>query len=416
MRKIAPLSALIEGLPPAYWLLWTGTLINRLGGFVVPFLTLYLTGKRDIPVGQAVLMVSLLGAGSFLSQLVGGELTDRLGRRSMMLTSFLVTPVFMITLGLARSVPVIAGCMLLLGFFIDLYRPAVSAAVADLVPPESRTRGFGYIYWAINLGAAVAPVLAGVMADYSYLALFFADALTTLLFGLIVLFGFRETRPVEAAHHAAHASVLERLGQIKRVPILLLFSFVSLFFGIIYTQGNVTLPLDMAAHGLEPSKYGLTIAVNGFLIILTTIPVSNLAAKWPRFPTMAVAAVFLGLGFGFTGLASSMPLFMLSVAIWTIGEILGTSVAPTIIADMSPVELRGLFQGIFGSSWGLAYFLGPIAGGWIYESWGATTLWTITFAVGLILCAAYLALGRLGRRGAMAATGRLPTNYTETEE
>ena len=78
------LASLIEGLPPTYWLIWLGTLINRLGGFVIPFLTLYLTTQRAIPVSQAALMVSLFGAGSFLSQLSGGEFTDRLGRRPVM--------------------------------------------------------------------------------------------------------------------------------------------------------------------------------------------------------------------------------------------------------------------------------------------------------------------------------------------
>jgi len=53
-------ASLTEGLPPTYWLLWSGTLINRLGGFVIPFLTLYLTNQRGIPVSQAALMVSLL--------------------------------------------------------------------------------------------------------------------------------------------------------------------------------------------------------------------------------------------------------------------------------------------------------------------------------------------------------------------
>src|SRR5512145_2195389 len=108
MQKASPFSSLVEGLPPAYWLLWVGTLINRLGGFVVPFLTLYLTRQRLIPVSQAALMVSLLGAGSFLSQLVGGELTDRLGRRPVLLMSFFITPIFMIALGLARDLALIS--------------------------------------------------------------------------------------------------------------------------------------------------------------------------------------------------------------------------------------------------------------------------------------------------------------------
>src|SRR5215216_952371 len=215
------LRALVEGLPPTYWLIWMGTLINRLGGFVIPFLTLYLTAQRGIPVSTAALMVSLFGAGSFLAQLSGGEMTDRLGRRPVMLMSFFVTPIFMIALGLARDLFLISLSTFIVGFFTDLYRPAVGAAIADLVPAESRTRAYGYNYWAINLGAAIAPVLAGLMAGYSYLILFVADAVTTAIFGLIVLFGIHETRPAQA-HHTAPAPMKERISQLKCEPILLI--------------------------------------------------------------------------------------------------------------------------------------------------------------------------------------------------
>lgn len=391
------LASLTQGLPPTYWLLWSGTLINRLGGFVIPFLTLYLTDQRGISVSQAAFMVSLFGAGSFLSQLIGGELADRLGRRPVMLLSFLVTPIFMLALGLANDVALIALLTFIVGFFTDLYRPAVGAAIADLVPPESRTRAYGYNYWAINLGAAVAPLLAGLVAGYNYIILFAADALTTLAFGLIVLFGIRETRPAEA-HHTAHASFTERVGQLKREPILLIFSLLALFFGMVYMQSYVALPLDMQSNGLGPEAYGATIAVNGFLIILVTIPISNMAVKWHRFRTIALSAVFLGLGFGFTALADNLILFMLSVAIWTVGEIAATSVAPAIIADFSPVELRGVYQGIFGAAWGLSFFLGPLTGGWIYEHFGSDALWLVCLAIGILLAFCYLALGAPAKR------------------
>lgn len=401
-------ASLVEGLPPTYWLIWTGTLINRLGGFVIPFLTLYLTSQRAIPVSQAALMVSLFGAGSFLAQLSGGELTDRLGRRPVMLMSFFVTPIFMVILGLARDLVLISIATLIVGFFTDLYRPAVGAAIADLVPPESRTRAYGYNYWAINLGAAVAPILAGLMAQYDYLILFIADALTTAIFGFIVLFGIRETRPAQA-HHAATQPISERISQLKRAPILLIYSLITLFFGMIYTQGYVSLPLDMQSHGLGPDQYGTAIAVNGFLIILVTIPVSNMARKWPRFETVAIASVLLGLGFGFTALASNFPLFALSVAIWTLGEIAGTSVGPTIIADLSPIDLRGLYQGIFGAAWGLSYFLGPLVGGWVYENLGANTLWIGCLVTGILIAFCYLALSAPAKRQ-MAQSGPLSTD------
>jgi MFS family permease len=393
------LRSLTAGLPRTYWLLWVGTLINRLGGFVIPFLTLYLTQERGLPVSQAALMVSLFGAGSFTASLVGGELTDRLGRRPVMLLSFLLAPVTMIALGLVRPLAILAPLVYFQGFLTDLSRPAVSAMVADLVPSAERPRAFGYLYWAINLGFAAAPILAGFMARYDYLLLFIGDAITTFIFGLIVFFGVQETRP-RLAHSAAKESVRQRAAHVKRAPLMLAFAALALGAGLIYMQGLVTLPVDMAAHGLGPEQYGQAIAINGMLIVLVSLPVSNLAVRWRRFPALAASAVFLAFGFGLTGLADSMVLFGASVAVWTVGEIIGATISPAVVADLSPIDLRGLFQGVYGAAWGLSAFIGPLLGGWVYQNLGPQALWFGCFGLGLLLAAGYLTLGRsAGRRG-----------------
>jgi MFS family permease len=392
-------SAYGRDMPPSFWFLWFGTVVNRLGGFAVPFLMLYLTSRLGIGPATAALMVSVLGAGSFFAQLTGGELADRLGRRPVMMLSFFITPLAMIALGLVRDPLLLVTAMFVLGFFTDLYRPAVSAAIIDLVPADKRTRAFGLIYWAINFGAALAPIAAGLLANVDYFLLFLGDAVTTAVFGIIVLARVPETQAAEVAA-AARVRMTARVGQALRDPMLLVFVLLSLLVGMIYAQGQVTLPLDMAANGLPPSDYGLAIAVNGALIVVITLQISRLAEGWPRYFVMALAALLLGVGFGLTELAGSLAFYALTVAIWTVGEVIGAAVAPVIVAEMSPRQMRGLYQGIWGSSWGLAFFLGPALGGFVFEQYGSAALWGGAFVLGVMLFFAYLGLSIPARRRA----------------
>jgi MFS family permease len=304
----------------------------------------------------------------------------------------------MLTLGLARETWLIAVAMFLLGFFTDLFRPAMSASVIDIVPADKRTRAFGYIYWAINLGAALAPIIAGILANFDYFLLFALDALTTAAFGVIVLLRVPGSQAAEHKVAAKEANTRGRSGMAARDPMLLFFFVLSLGVGLIYSQSHVTLPVDMAAAGLPPSDFGLAIAVNGALIVLVTLQVTRRLERFPRYLVMALAALLLGAGFGLTELASTLPLYALTVVIWTIGEVIGAAVAPVIVSEMSPVALRGLYQGIWGASWGLAFFLGPALGGFVLHNYGSGVLWGGVFVLGVAISLGYLALSIPARR------------------
>lgn len=389
------IASAVSELPPTYWLLWTGTLVNRLGGFVAPFLSLYLTGDRGIPVSRTAFVISLFGAGSFLGRIVGGELSDRLGRRPVLLTSFLVTPLVVLFVGLVRPLAWIAAGTTLLGFFTDLYRPAVSAAIADIVAPGKRVRAFGYLYWAINLGAAIAPVIGGVMAHSNYFLLFAGDAVTTLVFGLLVLVKLRETQPQQFRQARTGVRVpVSRLGLLARQPTLLMFAGLTFLFGMVYAQSASTLPVAMLRHGVGPSGYGLVISLNGLLIVLLGLAGGRTAERWPRFRALALANVLLGAGFGLAALGGSLWLYSVSVVIWTLGEIVNASVAPAVVADLATAEVQGLYQGVYGSAWGLAFFVGPAVGGLVYGQFGNVAIWTACLAVGLVSAGGYLLLGR----------------------
>ena len=120
-------------LPPACWVLWFGTVVHRVGGFAVPFLMLYLTTRLGISPVTAALMVSVLGAGSFIAQLTGGELADRFGRRPVMLLSLFISPVAMVILGLVREPLFLVSVMFVLGFFTVLNEPSLSTDVCTVI-------------------------------------------------------------------------------------------------------------------------------------------------------------------------------------------------------------------------------------------------------------------------------------------
>src|SRR5262252_1240322 len=113
--------------PRAYWYVWWGTLINRLGGFVVPLLTIYLIKVRHISDAEAGAVVSVYGAGSIAALLVGGWMADRIGRKVTLVVSLFGGAIAMLVLGVVRDLGAITAMVAVVGFVAELYRPAMQA-------------------------------------------------------------------------------------------------------------------------------------------------------------------------------------------------------------------------------------------------------------------------------------------------
>lgn len=382
----------MRGLPRVFWFLWIGALLNRLGGFVYTFLALYLTEARHFSVAHAGAVVSLYGVGSFAAAPIGGYLADRIGRRRTMLASFVLGAAAMVQLGLARASWHIALAAPLVGLFCDLFRPAQQATVADVVPEADRTRAYGYIYWAVNVGFSGAAVIAGLLSARSFTWLFFADAVTTLLFGIIVYLRVPETHP-------------ERHGRARPDPRLPLTdrTFVTFMLAqfpitLVSAQGFSTLPLDMAAHGVNNNTYGLLLAMNGILIILFQPLALRHLGRFRRGRVLALAALFQAIGFGLTGFGAGAGWYALTIVIWTTAELLYSPVCPALVSDLAPISLRGSYQGAWMMSWGAAIFLAPLIGSFVLERYGSRALWASCFAICLLSAAIHLAIIPARRR------------------
>jgi MFS family permease len=384
-------------LPGAFWTLWVGTLVNRLGGFVVPFLALYLTRNRGLDIAKAGAIVSLFGLGSMTAGPLGGTLADRIGRRATMLISLFGGGLVMLALGWQTHPVAIAINVLLLGLVSDLYRPAVSAMVADLVPPEKRMTAYGHLYWAINLGFSLAPVIAGLLASKSYLLLFAGDAVTTFLYGLIVWRRVPETRPaVQASHDGVAGSGLRG---VLVDGVFMSFVALNFFIGLVFQQHGTTLPIDMTSHGISESTYGVVIAVNGVLIILIQPGATRMMQRFRRSRVLAVASLLIGAGFGLYAIPGTAVWYATGVAVWTLGEIASSPTTSSIVADLAPTHLRGRYQGVFMMSWGLAMFVAPTLGTLVLARSGGSTLWATCLAIGVFVSGGQLAIaGARSRR------------------
>jgi MFS family permease len=380
----------VGGLPRTFWYLWLGTLINRVGIFVLPFLTLYLTEQRGLNPELATAAVSMFGIGSFASQIIGGWLADGWGRRPTMLTSLFVTPFMLLALMTATDYAAIIVCTLLLGLFTDLYRPASAAIITDVVPQADRARAFNLRFWAINLGAAVGLGLGGVLARQNYQLLFIGDAVTTFLFGLVIVCLVRETRPTRSPQPTVGAAptlpktfALPAHGERSLMIFTLLFSMVLLVTNSVYHQFDATMALAMTADGLNEVDYGSVSALNGLIIVLISLSLNGLMARYEPFRVLACGLLLIGVGFGLYSIDGGISIYALGLIVVTLGEIISAPLSSIIVADISPLHRRGFYQGVLGAGFGLSAFLGPLVGGIVYHRAGADTLWIAC----LIACA-----------------------------
>ncbi|MFI6674742.1 MDR family MFS transporter [Kribbella sp. NPDC050470] len=402
MSATAAVDTPAPALPRAFWALWVCQLVNRLGSFVQPFLVLYLTQDRLLSAGTAGAVAAAVGAGSVASQLVGGWLADRVGRRVTMLACFFGTAAALILLGSARSMVMIWAAAFVVGLLGDLFRPAVQATVADLLQPGERVRAYGLLFWAINLGFSVSTVSAGVLASVGYGLLFWLNAGTSVIAGLVIWTMVPETRP------ALDEGVSRRplLPVALRDTVFLLMVLLQIGYATIYFQGYSTLPLAMADDGLPSSTYGLVIALNGVVIVLVQPFLGKRLAKFDRPKLLAASMLVVGLGFGLGAVVHNWWGYGLSVVVWTIGEIGFAAVIGAVFADLAPVDLRGGYMGMSGMAFGVGAVVGPLAGANALDTFGPTATWLGCALLGVLIFIGQFALAPAlhARAAANAAT------------
>ena len=396
------------GLPGAFWWIWLGTLVNRLGGFVLPFFAFYITGPLHRSAALAGAVSALFGVGAAISGVVGGVLADRVGRKPTLVCSLLANAVTIVALGYARSPWLLAVGALAVGLATNAFRPAQSAMIADLVPAEDRVRAYALTFWAINLGFSFSMAAIGLVSHFGFLALFYADAATTTLCAVLIAVMVRDTTPKERIRAARSAAIAgggtaDGLHTVLRDRTFLAFVCTTFVLLAVFNQVQSGLPIAMAASGLSSGTFGRISAINGVLIVLLQMPVTRLLKRYPEGRVLAGAGLVIGAGFGVLAFGQSAEMYVLCVVVMTLGEIGSTPTGQAVSARLAPDHLRGRYQGVYQLSWTLAQIVAPLVGGAVIGAYGGAPLWIGCFAATGVAALAFLRIGaRIERRVADA--------------
>jgi len=384
--------------PRTFWMMIAVNFVDRLGGSLLfPFFALYLTKKFDVGMTEVGGLFAIFFISGFIGAFPGGALTDRFGRKGIIIFSLIATSFSTLLMGFVTEFQFFLLVAFISGIFTDVGGPAYEAVFMDVLPPEKRTSGFGIRRVAFNLALVVGPVIGGFIAARSYLALFVIDAIFSAIVALMVFLMIPETKPTspEGMEQESTAQSFKGYLQVLRDGKFMAFTFVCLLVWFVYMNMNTTLGVFLRdQHGLPESGYGWIISINAAMVVLFQFSITRRIEKNPPMLMMAVGSFFIAVGLLLYGLVSTFLLFVVAMVILTVGEMVTIPIAQAVVASFAPEEMRGRYSFVYGNSWGISFAVGPYLAGLVLDNYDPNLLWYACGIIGMIAVLGFLALHR----------------------
>lgn len=412
-RLLSEPRSVYRAYPRQFWILILGTFIDRIGGALIyPFLALYVTRTFNVGMTDVGLLFGLFSISSVVGSTIGGAMTDRLGRKGMLIFGLLGSASATLLMGLADSLGLFLVSTLLVGLLAHSGGPAQQAMVADLLPREKRAQGFGILRVVANLAIAIGPAIGGLLAARSYLLLFVCDVVASLAAALFVVLTIRETKPERAADEPEQTIVetLKGYGHVLRDTVFVLFILASVLKALVSMQLTSTLPVYLRdLHAVSERGFGTILSLNAAMVVLFQFPIARWISRYRPLRVMAGGMVLYALGFGAYGVVSGYPLFLVAVATLTIGEMLTAPTSQSLVSEMAPERMRGRYMAAYGFSWVIPAAAGPTLAGLVMDYGDPRWVWYGTAAVGLGAAGMFLWLQR--RRGSSFDPSTQPVGF-----
>lgn len=378
------------GLSKSIYVLCSATLINRLGDFVVPFLTLFLTVKLNMSVVSSGVIVTCASLISIPSSIIGGKISDSIGRKKVYLFGQGISALFLIWCGFCKNEYLILVLIFLSTFFNGIVRPAFSALLIDYLPRGKRQEGISLNYLCINIGVSIGPVVAGFLFNKCLPLLFIGDGITSLISVILVLFYVEEKYGSECDDNGADINEAKEEGNVIQVllrrPQLVMFFALLLVYQFVYSQHKFTLPLTInnALNNNGAEVFGYMMSVNAVTVVLFTVFITSALKKYHHLISMVLSGIAFAIGFGMLTFTKSVGGFFISTFVWSIGEIMTSISIGVFVADNSPVNYRARISAVQNIVYWVGSSLSTVLGGVLVNSMGLNYIWRGIFIIALI--------------------------------
>ncbi len=359
----------VRGFDRRLWVLSLGWFVSAMGFAVsIPFIAIYFHSKLGLSATQIGLFFGAMAVVRSAFQILGGEVSDRVERRAMLITCQYIRAATFALLALAVygrwGLWAVAAILLVNSIFGALFQPTANAVVADVLPAAQRMDGYAITRSAMNFGWAAGPALGGFLAERSFGLLFLISAVITAVSGLVMAF-FLQAPPRASVSGAIR---LKDLVAVKDDPLLARHCLLTFCIYLVHSQ--LIAPLSFYAvemRAVSSSGLGLLYTLNGLIVVSIQIPVTRLLAGWRLTDQMAAAALLYAVGYTLTGLCSRLPHFIPVVVLISVAEVVMSPAALTLVSRLAPENRMGRYMGIFGFFVSAGWSCGPLYGGAILD-------------------------------------------------
>ena len=397
------LKKIYHEFPRLFWIVVAISFVDRIGNTLLfPFFALYITQKFSVGMTQAGILLGMSSLFGLIGSTIGGALTDKFGRKQLILFGLVFSAISSLSLGLVDSLSAMYPLMIFVGLLSSVSHPAHDAMIADILPDKQRQEGFGILRVVGNLSWIIGPTIGGFLANINFFYLFLIDAVISCIVAAIIFRVIPETKP-EPHAHAESETLLQTVAGYRivfRDLAYMAFMLAGMLMLVVYQQMYGTLSVYLRDnHVISPSGSGFLMTTSAITVILFQFWVTRVIKHRPPFLMMALGTFFYMIGFTLFGMVAAYSLFALNIVIITIGEMIVMPTSQALAANFAPSAMRGRYMAIFGLSWAIPSTVGPGAAGYILDNYNPDLLWYIGGAICALSVLAYYALHlRLGTK------------------